>query len=246
MTIKKLEKFDEEKRAIEILSKEFWQKINKKDIITVAKYFYSLGYSKSKLKKELIKSCKEKYIDFNEVIYQKTINDAIKKAIKYPLRKQKDVEITKNELEIIKQFPYKYAKILFIMLVYAKHGGYQINKKGERVFYCNHIIEDVLGAARLRIEYSELWKEVMYSFCEKGYVHLVEGTENLFRINFVEEVSDTEIIVSDMDNIVNFFPAFCEKCGKVIQKTNNRQKYCSDCWKEIHRDKMRNRYIKKE
>jgi hypothetical protein len=236
MTIKKLEKFDEEEKAQEILSKEIWQKINKKDIITVAKHFYSLGYSKNKLKKELIKICKERYIDFNEVIYQKTINDAVKKAIKYPLRLQKDVEITKNELVIIKQFPYKYAKVLFIMLVYAKHTGFQINKKGEKVFYCNRIIEDVLGAAKLRMSYYEIWKDMMHSFCEKELVHLVEGTENLFRINFVEESGETEVIVSDMDNIVDFFPAFCEKCGSAIERTG-RQIYCIKCKKILDRER---------
>lgn len=29
---------------------------------------------------------------------------------------------------------------------------------------------------------------------------------------------------------------YCEKCGVPIKPTNNRSKYCKECWKEIHKE----------
>jgi len=44
------------------------------------------------------------------------------------------------------------------------------------------------------------------------------------------------LIVDNLDNIIDYFPFYCEKCGKNIERTGRRHKYCEECWKNIHRE----------
>lgn len=244
MTIKKIEEFDERKRAEEILKNGFGQKIEKKDIAILAKVFYEEGLSDKKVKDKIINLCKEKHYGFNEIIYRESILKAIKIAKKYPLKPRKDVLITKKELDIIRCFSQSYAKVLFVMLVYAKYDGIRIDKKGKESFYCNMQINHILGCAKVQMGHFQIWKKMMYEFKTKDLIRLSQGTENSFRVNFVDSNGDAEIIVTDMNNIIGYFPCFCENCKKVIKDAGKRQKYCDECRTKINKEKTKNRVNK--
>ena len=51
-----------------------------------------------------------------------------------------------------------------------------------------------------------------------------------------------------MDNLINFYPfppqIKCEKCGKIVEKTGKRQKYCPECYKKYNLENSKNRQKK--
>jgi Asp-tRNA(Asn)/Glu-tRNA(Gln) amidotransferase C subunit len=194
----------------------------------------------------LIYFCKEHSFGFNEIIHRKTIDNAIKISEKYNLKLSDNVIVTKKEMDIIRNLPSKYGKVLFVIIVTAKHSKSHPNKKVETYnldnnkYYSYHKMRELVGLARLSMSEEEML-DMCQSFAKyNSYIKPIEGRDYLYEVLCIDEDGEEEIVVKNMNNIIEYFPQYCEKCGKIIEKTGKRQKYCKECWKEIHKEIDRN------
>ena len=237
--------FDEHEKAKEILKNGFETgKVTKYELSLVAKEYFLLGKTGKKLENALIEFCNKYSANFNEIIYADLISDAIKRAEKYELKKSSDIIITKKELDIIKSVPYKYAKVLFTMVALAKNN--KVNnpsKKEEYVdrYFCNSTLREVVRIAKVSATNKELVEIKHFLHAEKDLIHATKISLASWEILIIDNDSEPEIIITDMNHLIDFFPPYCERCGKILEKKNGRHRFCSDCWKNHRKEWDRNR-----
>ena len=170
----------------------------------------------------------------------------IHKAKDYKLLNIKQVEITEKELDTIKNINNeKYEKLAFILLVYAKIYN-QINENDKNWVNAEH--KDIFSDARIAVKIIEQGK-MIHQLIDMGLVEptVIVNKTNI-KVNFADKESKIILIISDFRNYVyeylrwkgkNVKECENEDCKILFSPTNNRQKYCKSCWKEIRRDQIR-------
>ena len=231
--------FDELAKAQDILKNGFESgTLTQYEIAVLAKYYFSIGITGSKLNKELIEFCKTHSANFNQVTYRETINYAIKIAEKFNLKTCSDVAITISEMNIIRNLPsYKYAKFLFAMIALAK--SLKQNKTAKKQkhedngkFYCNHSFREIARIMKVSITNDEIKKIKHYLDAECEYISATEVSANFWEVCIIDNGSEVEIIIDNMNDLVNYLPIFCEKCRKSMQKNELKKKHglCENCY----------------
>jgi hypothetical protein len=227
--------FYENKRAEELLKCGKVLNVCFEDVIILAKYFQRIGKNKPQIKKSIIDFYEKNNPDFNDVISRKLINDAMSAARKYGLRFPIDVKITESEINTIRNAGnYKVQKILFTMLVLAKYSKNNNTKFEESKtdkfsdnFYTNFKITDIVKMAKVSISKKER-NTVAYDLQQAG---LVIGIGLIsYRVCFVDDDSPVSIVVTDMNSLIDFYPWYCENCGRVIEKKAKRHSLCEICY----------------
>jgi|GEM_PF-2735231 len=247
MTLKKKKPFNEIEKAKDILKNGFSGGVFKPDELgTLAKYYNSIGFEGKKLENELIKFCKERVAGFSPIRYRYGLNKALKSAKKYLLKESKPIYVTEKELSKIKQLPIKYAKIFFVMLVEARfnhdYGTLKDNSKKSDKYYFYGTLSDASALAKFQMADMELKKmsnvlDIDYKLVKPAITdNNNRNVTNIWQIVSIEDDSEIALIVDNLDNIIDYFPFYCEKCGKNIERTGRRHKYCEECWKNIHRE----------
>ena len=231
--------FDELAKAQDILKNGFESgTLTQYEIAVLAKYYFSMGITGSKLNKELIDFCKTHSANFNQVTYRETINYAIKIAEKFNLKTCSDVAITISEMNIIRNLPYKYAKVLFVMVVLAKNSKQNKTLKKQKheennKYYCSQSLREIVRIAKISMAENDIKKMKHYLDAEKGYISATEISIKSWEVCIVDNNSEPEIIIKDMNKLHDYLPRFCEKCKKTIFVN---QKYCEECKKERHKE----------
>ena len=236
--------FYEKEQAEKILKNGLSSFMSYPELSLLAKYFKYLGKNKIQIENSLIEFCEKNVPEFNEVLSRSTIDSAVKKSQLYKIRLPMNINITKAEIEDIKKSgDYKKQKILFCMLAMAKYFKYNdiniIKKEPSKYddnFYTNCSLINILKIAKINICKKER-NTIQYELHQSGYTTAV-GDES-FQVHFVDEDSPVEIIITDMDNIINFYPIFCEGCGKRIPQKPKRHCLCEDCYKEKRKAAIR-------
>jgi len=251
--------FYEKDHAEKLLKTGFTSFMNYRDLSILAKYFKYIGKNKTQIKKSLLEFCEKFTPNFNEILSRKKIDDAIKSSQKYGLRFPMDIIVTDTELNIIKNCgDYKRQKILFVMLVISKYFKYNNTRltpknsnKHDNEFYVNDTFINILKIAKVNVSKFER-RDILYDLEQSELITTIntkrkskkKKNDISYRINFVCENSNDSIIVCDMDNIVEFYPFYCEKCGKEIDRAK-RHNLCSNCYEEkrrlISKEIMRNK-----
>lgn len=236
--------FYEKEYAEILLESGFTSFMNFEELTILAKYFRYEGKNNSQIRESLINFCKKFCPDFNEVLSRGKIDDAIKKSQKYGIRLDTKINITHAEIEEIKSFGnYKKQKILFVMLVLAKYFKYnntKLNKDKEKydndffVFLYNFIT--ILKLAKVNIGKIER-KDILHEFEERGMI--TTSRYDVFKVNFVCEDSPIEIIVDNLEDIISFYPGYCEKCGRVIKNRAKKHDLCEECYNEHRRNDIK-------
>jgi len=226
--------FDEKEHAEKLLRSGFTSFMSGRDLRILAKYFKHMGKNRSQIEKDIFAFCEKHNPDFNAVIYDKTIKDIVKSAIKSSLKEPKIVKITKNELESIKTVNnYNKQKILFVMLVLAKNDGRTNSGK----FFSNVIFTEILKYAKVNTN-KEGWHKIAHELNRTG---LIQATrKQTCQVTFVDFDSEPEIIVDNMKNIVSFFPFFCASCGKTLETKPKRRDVCDECYKKLRNEDVKN------
>jgi hypothetical protein len=224
--------------------------MNRQDLSILAKYFKHIGKNKTQIRKSLLDFCEKFTPNFNEILSRNKIDSAIKDSEEYGLRFPIDIAVTNTELDIIKNYgDYKRQKILFVMLVIAKYFKYNDTKlvpldktKYNNEFYVNDTFINILKIAKVNV--SRIERMYILNDLQQSKLIATKKTKRSvsFKINFVCESSDSAIIVNDMNNIIEFYPFYCEKCGKILEKTGRRQKYCKECYKKEDRKTSNDRH----
>lgn len=235
--------FDEKEEAEKILKNGFSSFMSFKELLIIAKYFKYMGKNKTQIRKSLIEFCEKHNDEFNEVLARESIESAIDNAQKYSLRIKMDITITEDELEIIKHYEnIKYQRILFVMLVVAKYFKYNHTKIKPKEptpyddnLYLNAKITEIIKISGLNINKKE----------RNALIHTLETAGLImttyvgsFQIIFVDEDSPVGIVINDMNKIIDFFPFYCEKCGKKLEKKAKRHSMCEECYLTYRKEKF--------
>ena len=258
MKIKKYFSFNEEKDALKIIKNGFPKnKIDYGDMYVIAKYFrqkYNLG--KVKLYRILIKFCKNIDKNFNPVLNADSIKKWINSAMNYNLRIIDNVEISKKDIEFLKQIETeKDRKILFIILILTKafkkgNTKRDFNYKKSNNYYIRYSnFPDIIHLADLKNTTENDIAKILHKY--KKYFTLYFPEKKLLGVNFIDKNPEKKIQITDFDNIMDYYYLFfgakvekCAICGNEFVKKSNRQKYCEKCSENIKRKQGRERKIK--
>jgi hypothetical protein len=236
------------------------------DLCLVAMYIRDIiGKSKEQTYSDMVDFCKKNNPDFNEVLGANKLRSALNKTDTYGIRRKKSVEVTKNELEIIKNAfsDYKHQKVMFAMLVIAKffHNKDHYKKifedknnsdgkskkdnaldKYEKRYYVNQSLNKIFKTAKVHVQKKSRYK-ILYDLQQNNFIDTtLRGT---FEILFVFPDSPVEIIVDDLNNIESFFPYYCIVCGrKYKREPYSKNQLCDTCYQEKRKkdeiERMRN------
>lgn len=248
MRNKKSFSFDEEKDAQKIYNDGFPNgNIDYSKMYLVAKFIrqtFDLG--EIRLEKELIRFCKEQDNNFNPVIESKAIKKWINSAMNYDLRKIDNVSISQKEVDFLKTINNtKDKKLLFTILIFSKalkKGNVRRKKTKMRtseyyyIHYNNFL--DIIRLSKLSNTSETDLADILNKY--RSYFTFYNAERELIRLDFVDKNPKQKIIISDLNNLTNYYNilfeehktiAYCITCGKQIKKNSNIQKYCKECAK---------------
>lgn len=223
--------FDELEYALNLLKNGFSSHYGI-DIMILVKYYKYIGYRNNEVKKEVISFCKKFDPNFNLFLFESKIDNIIKKTngnLRIPI----DIPVTEKEVEKIKELKnFRYEKILFTMLVFAKYNKLTNNSpKGnltEKYFYNGKL------SHLFRIAHSSQKKNenIGYVFYQNGYISDIRKKDT-FIINFTDmaDNSPVKILVNDIKNTYKFWKSYCVECGEYMEKRSNSHILCKKCYK---------------
>jgi hypothetical protein len=238
---------DEGKEAERIIEEGFTYNISYYELSLLAKYYRSFGLGYPKIREELINICNKHFPYFREVAYDELLDNAVKSCKDNLLKKNVEyVIITKSEVETIKKLPHKYGKILFFMLVIAKKDKFvptkvnETDELKEHGYFYNCSIESAIKATKLQLNKNQINHLKYYFDGGGGYLSAILTNENSWRICFADDNSEPCIVVSDFENILDFFPYFCSDCGRQYFSKAKRHDLCEECYGDKRKETINN------
>ena len=240
--------FDEKEYAENLLRSGSVKFMYYVDLVILAKYLRHIGKNNVQIKGDLIEFCKKFNLDYNEVIYDQRISNAIKTSQKSTLKMHLDINVTENEMKTIRNAGgYNVQKILFVYLVLAKHdkNNNTLTKKNEKekykdFYYVSNGTSNkffVFGLAKVNLRGDERVK-LLYELGQAGLLgHTRKGSVTVL---FVNEDSPIDTVVTDMKNIISFFKYTCQICGKVIDNPSNKKNICDECYRKQRKERPKN------
>lgn len=236
---------DNESKIVNLLIKYYDSKVEGTDNIS------------SKLKiKELILDTMSKCDNlftrpkWNDYI-TKQINKYYKNKEKYnndsKLFKIDKIEIYKEELEMIDSIDdKKLKKLAFVLLVYCK-----INKKINNLDsnWINISLSNIFKESKITGRYED--KVLLLHNLEKlGFINNnYDGKKVSIEINYIKNNGVVEFEITNFDGVIykylNYIGEHWKQCCECrrwvkLKTPNSNQKYCSKCYKKIHKEIDRN------
>jgi hypothetical protein len=238
--------FDEYTYAVNLLKNGFQDYLRGTQLLVLAKYFFYLGQSKKVVRENILNFTLTYDPYFNDVLNGHRIDKAIKNATKKSLRFSQDVLVTENEIEKIKSLKNnKIERILFVLLVIARKSNMDRNAEKEN-YYVNSKFSTILSLSRVYLKKDER-EDVRNNLNNSGILEIQEPNDistrtgiDGYQLFYADKNSGSCILVTDLNDIVSFYPQFCERCGKIIERKSNRQKLCPDCWETREKEIKKN------
>ena len=221
-------------------------------LFLLAKYYRQKeNLNKEQTFNKLNEFMEKNYKNYNSATWEDIIEDISKKANKYPLREIDYIEITKSEIDIIRNVcDIKYEKLLFTMLCYAKLYN-KISDKNNG--WVNTDIKELFRVARVSVRYRNDKFLYLNDLETAGLISFSNKNDNLnLRVDFIDDDSETILRVDDFRELGYEYLNYigdgkfirCECCKRLIRKKSNKQKYCTDCYKRINSDMTNERQKK--
>lgn len=216
-------------------------------LVVIGKYYKYNGLNSSQIKNKLEEFVSKYKPDISDRQRDKMISKHINNLEKYSsqLAEVLEIVITKPEIEKINSIkPHKYKahnikKLAFTLLCLAK---FRVAKGKQPIVYMDYgkIFKhaDIHTSKTTRGLYL---RELIDNGLIERATTRVDGTA--LRILFIED-GKKAVSVTDLNQAGKFYDQYCgvrfttcERCDKMIKKTNNRMKYCPDCAAVINRQK---------
>jgi hypothetical protein len=247
--------FYEEEHCKDIL-KNGVDKLTRRDLNYLAKYFDSLEYTEKEIERELLDFCVKNDGNFNEIQNYSFYHGAVVHARNNSLRVPTPIAITLSEIKEIQEIEdYKIQKFIFIMLVVAKffkyHPSRKIikNSKYDQFLYSNTGIKELKNLAHVNFSNTE-WNKIKHDLTIMNIINPTIVGAKKWAIPFWEERSPVAILVEDYRNPIAYYQEYCGEnmsncieCNVRISKNSNRHSYCRSCWRE-HRLQKKREYEK--
>jgi hypothetical protein len=225
---------NELEHAENMLLHGFRNYVSFQELSILCKYYRYIGITEEGLEQKLIDFCIEKDPQFNENIHIGAILNCIRDSKKYVLRVPVDVPIRRNELDIIRSLKnYRHEKVLLSLLFLGKYYNLT-NTKIDHAISNNYYVKDKDSLIlQLAHTYEKKGENIFFNLVQKELIGWMKKDGGYF-LKFTNALDDSpiEFMITDIKNIIRFYPDYCKKCGKAIEKKSNRQYLCEDCWKE--------------
>jgi hypothetical protein len=228
--------FNELDYAQNLLKHGFVKFMSGIDLVVLAKYFRYLGKDDAQVKDDINNFCIKFNPAYNEIFFYKKIQYVLRTSKKYELVIPKPVPITQKEIDIIKDLhDYKAEKVLFVLLVVAKH--FKLNV-GYKKYYAHIMRTEMFTLAKINATKEER-NAIIYKL--DGQMGLIDNQiflnrkDMTFIVTFVDEESEPVFYINDFKNIVGFYPYYCSVCGKEIEKRSSTHEFCREC--RLEKDK---------
>lgn len=229
--------FDEEADAEEIILNGFAGKnIDYTKMYIIAKYFRKkFKYGAVRLERELISFCIEHDKNFNPITEAELIKKWIKVAMTYGLRKIQNLEISKKEIEFLKNIKNsKDRRLLYVILIMAK--ALKNNRSdNERYYIWYSNLSDVVYLSELsNIKETDI-ADLICKY--KKYFTSYSAEKELIGVNFAEHRIEDPLIIENPKDMIGYYKllfgikntGMCMTCGEEFVKTANSQKFCKNC-----------------
>ena len=237
--------FDEIEHAEKLLKEGFKNSISWYNLLVLSKYFRRKGKKDSEIKKEIVLFYK-KYANYNEILFDKKIEDAIRKSKKWKLKTSLEVYITEGELEKIRSLKnYRYEKICFVMLAISRYNKIFYKSKSSR-YFINMNFLNILSTAKVYATKKErdnikidLHRAGMIVVPELGRRTKDQKTETQ-ELLYIDEKSKKTMFINDWKNILKNFNPLCLNCGKEIHEFyKKRNQLCTECYEKKRLEDVR-------
>jgi len=234
--------FDEKKYAENLIKNGYKnEKYIVMDNIILVKYWKSIGLSENEVKNKLRIFMVKFQELFNDNIIKYKLNSAMKVGMKYDLLTDVCVGITSKEIEQIQILEtIELQRMMFILLVVWRFKG---SPKRFRISNT-----DLMNLSGVKVNGNTFWDNV-HGITKSCLLSMVEyRNKSYYQIN-IEENWDIVLYIDKFDNVIDYYMSiiepdkyiFCNKCGVPFLPTNNFQKYCRNCAKEVERENHNNR-----
>jgi hypothetical protein len=208
--------------------------ISGNDLVILSKYYKYMGQNKKEIENNLKSYCHKLDPYFNDCMFEDYLKRSISISEKHELKLPKEIPITINEISKIKELKnFRYEKVVFILLAVSK-----FLNNGVSEYYINYGFNSMLRMAHTNQKKGE---NIAKYLLDLGYIMPIDGRYNTaYKIVFTNpsENSDIAFQILDINNILFYYPFYCEKCGKQIEKKSNNHKICTDCRKEYDRERQ--------
>jgi len=244
--------FNELEHAENLLENGFKDYISWADLKILSNYFRYKGQKRSEIKKSIVRFYKL-FSHYNEQVVGEKIDLAIKKSERYPLRISISTMITEKEIEKIRSIKnYKLEKICFVMLVLSRSNKIAYNSSSSR-YYLSMNFAEILEIANVRATKNER-KELKYILSNGSMIRAPEvnrkalsNKRSMHEILLIDESSGSGINVTDMNNIISFYPQKCIVCGEdMLPQTKRLKEICDKCYKNEIKKRDRKRKQQKK
>ena len=246
-----------EKEYCEDILKNGVDKLHRRDLNYLAKYWDYLGYGEKDIEDRLIEFCKKNDENFNEIQNYDFIHRAMLHSRNNQLRFPTPIQITKSEIYSIQTYDdYKIQKFLFIMLVVAKFFKYHqsrknpIQSKYDQYLYSNTPIRELKNLAHINFTRNE-WNDYKYQLTKAGLITPTIVGATKWAIGYWNEFSPAEMMIKDYRNPIVYYKEYCGEslvecveCGMKISRRSSTHSYCRDCWRNVSRRQTRERVKK--
>lgn len=207
----------------------------------IARYYLDNGYDRKNVRElieQYITTCDQKA---SIVLWDKTIDSAIKQAIRRPAIVVDEIIVTKPEMETIKGIKGKQAqRLAFTLLCLSKY--WDICREDNDHWVTNKST-DIMAVANISASLKR--QGILYrQLEEEGLLHFPERVDAIsIQVLFAED-GEKELSLRDFRNLgyqyleYNGGPFFeCEECGIVTKAksvdSGRPQKYCPSCAAKI-------------
>ncbi|MFH0334662.1 hypothetical protein [Clostridium perfringens] len=217
-----------------------------KKIIVLIKYYREQGINKDETLGKIQDFMMDNYPEFNLSLWDEFLSKLVKTyhSNKHSLRKIDNVHIYKEEMDYITRFNNpKLERILFIMLVYAKIGGFN--------GWINTDISNVFRDSKTSSTRKNMYLYI-HKLKEHGIVDIQKQVDGRnVRIEFMKDGGEDAIIIDDFRDVIMYYYEYkgmkvkkCEECEirfLIKNKKNTSQKYCKDCSTKVKNKKHKER-----
>ena len=197
-----------------------------------------------------VKWMKKYHDNFDESCYCNLISDAIKNAHKYPFYDIENIKITQSELDIISSLDNLRAeKILFVLLCMAKQ---QSISNGFTNGLVKYSMTELCKMARISVP-SEDREYILYNIVQRGFLgYPKKNNTQCLIVNFINN-DDIVLTLDEIDcqelayiylNWKNSGKGYtkCQRCKRMIKQSKTRpRKYCEKCAKVVEKENARER-----
>lgn len=243
---------DEIGYAQDVLGEQIIPKRAVDAIYILAKYYSYMGAPAANSIKKIRSYLERNYREYNVELEGEQIRRSVRWALKHPATTVDGVNITKGEIDKIRDIPSKLKqRLMFTMLCLAKY--YTAVNPNVR-YWVKTPYPEILAMSNSSMKMRDFLL-FLHALREMGYVGFAKAGDNLslhilIAEDGVDADTDKTLWVQDFENLGYEWMRFlggdiaaCSECGKLMRRRGNRHKYCKECAKEINIQKTLERRL---